>query len=108
MSHFLKHDFDHALILSGDQLYQMDFNEMLEAHIAADAEISIATLPVNAKDAPEFGILKTDHENNIHAFIEKPHASLLPEWESEVSEQMQEKGKNTLHQWGFIFSINHF
>lgn len=105
MSHFLKHEFDHALILSGDQLYQMDFNEMLEAHIAADAAISIATLPVNAKDAPEFGILKTDHENNIHAFIEKPEASLLPEWESEVSEQMQEKGKKYLASMGiYIFN----
>jgi len=105
MSHFLKHEFDHALILSGDQLYQMDFNEMLEAHIAANAEISIATLPVNAKDAPEFGILKTDHENNIHAFIEKPDASLLPEWESEVSEHMQEKGKKYLASMGiYIFN----
>lgn len=105
MSHFLKHEFDHALILSGDQLYQMDFNEMLEAHIAADAEISIATLPVNAKDAPEFGILKTNHESCIEAFIEKPDASLLPEWESEVSEQMQEKGKKYLASMGiYIFN----
>ena len=105
MSHFQKHEFDHALILSGDQLYQMDFNEMLEAHIAADAAISIATLPVNAKDAPEFGILKTNHENYVEAFIEKPDASLLPEWESEVSEQMQEKGKKYLASMGiYIFN----
>ncbi|GGF04554.1 glucose-1-phosphate adenylyltransferase [Flavobacterium limi] len=105
MSHFLKHDFEYALILSGDQLYQMDFNEMLEAHIKADAAISIATLPVNAKDAPEFGILKTNHESFIEAFIEKPNASLLPEWESEVSEQMQEKGKKYLASMGiYIFN----
>lgn len=105
MSHFQKHEFDHALILSGDQLYQMDFNEMLEAHIAADAVISIATLPVNAKDAPEFGILKTNHENCVEAFIEKPDVSLLPEWESEVSEQMQEKGKKYLASMGiYIFN----
>jgi len=105
MSHFLKHDFEYALILSGDQLYQMDFNEMLEAHIAADAAISIATLPVNAKDAPEFGILKTNHESCIEAFIEKPNASLLPEWESEVSEQMQVQGKKYLASMGiYIFN----
>jgi glucose-1-phosphate adenylyltransferase len=105
MSHFLKHEFDHALILSGDQLYQMDFNEMLEAHIAADAAISIATLPVNAKDAPEFGILKTNHESCVEAFIEKPDASLLPQWESDVSEQMQEKGKKYLASMGiYIFN----
>jgi glucose-1-phosphate adenylyltransferase len=52
----LNHDF--ALILSGDQLYQMDFNEMIEEHIKHEADITIATLPVNAKDALEFGILK--------------------------------------------------
>ncbi|HEX8015858.1 MAG TPA: glucose-1-phosphate adenylyltransferase [Flavobacterium sp.] len=105
MSHFLKHDFEYALILSGDQLYQMDFNEMLEAHIAANAAISIATLPVNAKDAPEFGILKTNNESCIEAFIEKPNASLLPEWESEVSEQMQVQGKKYLASMGiYIFN----
>ena len=65
MPHFLNHDFEFALILSGDQLYQMDFNEMLEAHIDNGADISIATLPVNAKDAPEFGILKTNDANFI-------------------------------------------
>jgi glucose-1-phosphate adenylyltransferase len=58
MPHFLNHDFDYALILSGDQLYQMDFNDMIEEHIKNEADITIATLPVNAKDAPEFGILK--------------------------------------------------
>ncbi|WP_166925886.1 glucose-1-phosphate adenylyltransferase [Flavobacterium poyangense] len=105
MAHFQKHDFEHALILSGDQLYQMDFNEMLEAHIASNAEISIATLPVNAKDAPEFGILKTNHESCIEAFIEKPDVSLLPQWESEVSEQMQAKGKKYLASMGiYIFN----
>jgi glucose-1-phosphate adenylyltransferase len=51
----LNHDFDYALILSGDQLYQMDFNEMIEEHIKHRADITIATLPVNAKDAPSLG-----------------------------------------------------
>jgi glucose-1-phosphate adenylyltransferase len=105
MSHFLKHEFEYALILSGDQLYQMDFNEMLDAHIASEAEISIATLPVNAKDAPEFGILKTNEQSLIEAFIEKPDASLLPQWESEVSEQMLAKGKKYLASMGiYIFN----
>lgn len=105
MSHFLKHDFEYALILSGDQLYQMDFNEMLDAHIAANVQMSIATLPVNAKDAPDFGILKSNSESCIEAFIEKPHTSLLPEWESEVSEEMQAKGKIYLASMGiYIFN----
>jgi glucose-1-phosphate adenylyltransferase len=105
MPHFLNHDFDYALILSGDQLYQMDFNEMIEAHIKAEAEISIATLPVNAKDAPEFGILKTNSESCIESFIEKPHASLLPDWESDVSEEMKNQGKHYLASMGiYIFN----
>lgn len=66
----LNHDFDYALILSGDQLYQMDFNAMLEAHIEAESDITIATLPVNDKDAPEFGILKTNSDSCIESFIE--------------------------------------
>ena len=105
MPHFLNHDFDHALILSGDQLYQMDFNEMLEAHIKSEADISIATLPVNDKDAPEFGILKTDSENCIESFIEKPAKELLVDWKSDVSEQMKSEGKHYLASMGiYIFN----
>jgi glucose-1-phosphate adenylyltransferase len=105
MPHFLNHEFDYALILSGDQLYQMDFNEMLEAHIEAEADISIATLPVNAKDAPEFGILKTNAESCIESFIEKPAAELLPDWESDVSDEMKSQGKHYLASMGiYIFN----
>ncbi|NRS88909.1 glucose-1-phosphate adenylyltransferase [Flavobacterium sp. 7E] len=105
MPHFLNHDFDYALILSGDQLYQMDFNDMIEAHINSDAEITVATLPVNAKDAPDFGILKTNHENGIESFIEKPVKELLVDWESEVSDQMKSEGKLYLASMGiYIFN----
>ncbi len=105
MQHFLNHDFDYALILSGDQLYQMNFNEMIQAHEKSGASISIATLPVNAKEAPEFGILKTDSENFITSFIEKPNASLLPEWTSEVSEESKSEGKLYLASMGiYIFN----
>jgi glucose-1-phosphate adenylyltransferase len=105
MPHFLNHDFDYALILSGDQLYQMDLNEMIEEHIKNEADISIATLPVNAKDAPEFGILKTNSDSFVGAFIEKPAKELLPEWESEVSDQMKSEGKLYLASMGiYIFN----
>jgi len=105
MPHFLNHEFDYALILSGDQLYQMDFDEMLEAHIEAQADISIATLPVNDKDAPEFGILKTDSESRIVSFIEKPAKELLSEWKSEVSDEMKILGKHYLASMGiYIFN----
>ncbi|TDP57409.1 glucose-1-phosphate adenylyltransferase [Flavobacterium dankookense] len=105
MTHFLNHDFDYALILSGDQLYQMDFNEMIKAHHDSGASISIATLPVTAKEAPEFGILKTDTENFITSFIEKPKADLLPQWTSEVSEESKAEGKHYLASMGiYIFN----
>lgn len=105
LHHFKGYESKYIMILSGDQLYQMDFNEMLEAHIAADAKISIASLPVNAKDATSFGILKTDSNNTITSFIEKPEASLLPEWESEVSDAMKAQGKPYLASMGiYIFN----
>jgi len=105
MPHFLNHDFDYALILSGDQLYQMDFNDMIEEHMKKEADITIATLPVNAKDAPEFGILKTNSDSCIDAFIEKPAKELLPQWESNVSDQMKAEGKNYLASMGiYIFN----
>ncbi|AWG22558.1 glucose-1-phosphate adenylyltransferase [Flavobacterium faecale] len=105
MPHFLNHDFDYALILSGDQLYQMDLNEMIEEHIRKDAEISIATLPVNAKDASDFGILKTNSDSFIESFIEKPVQSLLTDWSSEVSDEMKAEGKLYLASMGiYIFN----
>ena len=105
MQHFLNHEFDYALILSGDQLYQMDFNEMIQAHKKSGASISIATLPVSAKEASEFGILKTDADNFITSFIEKPAADLLPNWASEVSDEMNAEGKHYLASMGiYIFN----
>lgn len=105
MPHFLNHNFDYALILSGDQLYQMDLNEMIEEHIKNEADISIATLPVNEKDAPEFGILRTNSESCIESFIEKPSKDLLPDWKSDVSDQMKSEGKHYLASMGiYIFN----
>ncbi|WP_422104276.1 glucose-1-phosphate adenylyltransferase [Winogradskyella sp.] len=105
MHHLLQHDFEYVLILSGDQLYQMDFNEMIEAHEKSGAEISIATQPVNAKDATAFGILKTDDNSIIKSFIEKPDASLLPEWTSPVSDDMKREGRHYLASMGiYIFN----
>lgn len=105
MQYFLNHDFKYALILSGDQLYQMDFNEMITRHEESGAEISIATLPVNAKDAPGFGILKTDTDDWITAFTEKPKADVLRDWTSPVSEEMQQQGKHYLASMGiYVFN----
>jgi glucose-1-phosphate adenylyltransferase len=105
MHHFLANDFEYALILSGDQLYQMDFNDMIKKHQESGAEISIATYPVNAKDATSFGLLKTNEENIITSFIEKPAAELLPNWTSDVGEEMKSQSRNYLASMGiYIFN----
>jgi len=105
MHHFLHHDFEYALILSGDQLYQMDYDKMIDAHEKSGAKISIATIPVNAKDAPGFGILKADNDSVITSFVEKPDASLLPDWTSEVSDDMKAEGRHYLASMGiYIFN----
>jgi glucose-1-phosphate adenylyltransferase len=105
MHHFLNYEFEFALILSGDQLYQMNFNKMLEAHIASNADVSIATLPVTAKEAPEFGILKTDEKDFIKEWIEKPAAQILSDWKSDVSAEMKNHGREYLASMGiYIFN----
>lgn len=107
MHHFLGHEWDYALILSGDQLYQMDFTEMVQQHEKSNAEISIATQPVTEKDATGFGILKTNPDNTIQSFIEKPSTDQLPDWTSEVSDEMKKQGRNHLASMGiYIFNRN--
>lgn len=107
MHHFLQHDFEYAMILSGDQLYQMDYNDMLNAHVDADADITVGTYPVNAKDATSFGILKTDDNNKITSFIEKPSSDLLVDWKSDVSNEMKAQGREYLGSMGiYIFNKN--
>ena len=105
MHHFLAHDFEYALILSGDQLYQMNYNEMINAHIEANADISVGTYPVNAKDGTSFGILKTDDNNQITSFIEKPSADVIVDWKSDVSDEMKQQGREYLGSTGiYIFN----
>ena len=92
LRHISNLEYDHILILSGDQLYQMDFGDMLKNHIVSQTDISIATIPVDDRDAPEFGILKTNEQNVITSFIEKPKKDLLPEWVSDTGAEMQKQG----------------
>ncbi|MFN8251327.1 MAG: glucose-1-phosphate adenylyltransferase [Ferruginibacter sp.] len=105
LKHIGNNDFEYVLILSGDQLYQMDFAEMIDNHIAHKADITIATIPVGEREAPEFGILKSNEEHEITSFIEKPKKELLPEWISDTGEEMQGQGRNYLASMGiYIFN----
>lgn len=98
-------DFDYVLILSGDQLYQMDYAALVDFHVRNEGDVTIATIPVNAKDAPGFGILKSNENNEIISFIEKPSSDLLPEWTSDVSEELHRQGRDYLASMGiYVFS----
>ena len=105
LRHISNLEYDYILILSGDQLYQMDFGDMMKNHIDSQTDISIATIPVDDRDAPEFGILKTNEQNVITSFIEKPKKDVLPEWVSDTGAEMQKQGRNYLASMGiYIFN----
>lgn len=104
MHHFDAHESEYILILSGDQLYQMDFQDMIRKHIDSKAEVTIATIPVTAKDATDFGILKANEENMITSFTEKPKTG-LEAWVSDTGPEMQAEGRNFLASMG-IYLFN--
>ena len=93
LHHLEGHSFSHILILSGDQLYQMNFTRMLGHHKARNADISVATTPVAFSDATGFGIMKTNRKNQILVFREKPSVSELADLASDVSSEMQRQGR---------------
>jgi glucose-1-phosphate adenylyltransferase len=70
--HFQSNPFDYMLILSGDQLYRMDYRALLSQHISSKADITVSTLPVLRKDVPGFGIMKMAADLRITEFVEKP------------------------------------
>ncbi|HTV62619.1 MAG TPA: glucose-1-phosphate adenylyltransferase [Verrucomicrobiae bacterium] len=85
--HFLNHDFDYLLILSGDQLYRMDFRKLMAQHAESGADITVATIPVGRKEAQSFGIMQVSEDYRITRFVEKPKEPALldslhlrPEW----------------------------
>ena len=63
---------DHVLILSGDQLYRMDFRKMMRTHIESGADATIAGIPVDRKDASALGIMQVDNDGRVQGFVEKP------------------------------------
>jgi glucose-1-phosphate adenylyltransferase len=105
LRHIGSYEYEYVLILSGDQLYQMDFTEMLENHKKQKADITIATIPVTESEATEFGILKSNAEGKITSFIEKPKKEILSKWVSDTGGLMQGMGRNYLASMGiYIFS----
>ena len=69
---FIEGNYDYFIILSGDQLYRMDYRDILQQHIAGGADLTIACIPVNREAAMGFGIMETDSAQRITRFVEKP------------------------------------
>ncbi len=105
MRHLENHNYDHVIILSGDQLYQMDYRELMKKHIQNKSHLSVATIPVDANDATGFGIMKTNDKGLIDSFIEKPSLEELKEWGSKVPEEYASLGKHYLASMGiYVFN----
>jgi glucose-1-phosphate adenylyltransferase len=77
--HFAPYAADYYLILAGDHLYRMDYRELIDAHKAHGADITIAAQPVDAETATQMGIFRFDPDGLIIAFEEKPKAPRLRE-----------------------------
>jgi glucose-1-phosphate adenylyltransferase len=103
LRHIRPFESEYVLILSGDQLYQIDFQDMLRQHKDTGAEMTIATIPVTAKEASEFGILKTEN-GMITSFTEKPKSG-LEDWVSDTGDEMRGQGRIYLASMGiYIFN----
>jgi len=72
LNYFLEHPVDYYIILSGDQLYRMDYRQVLRQHLEIRADITVGTIPVDRTAAMGFGIMHTDEERRIVEFVEKP------------------------------------
>jgi glucose-1-phosphate adenylyltransferase len=101
---------DYVLILSGDQLYRMDFRDMLRTHQEAKADVTIAALPVSADKAASFGIMRVDDDFRVEGFLEKPKTKAeldlvrtSPEWID--SRGIQSQGRDCLASMG-IYLFN--
>lgn len=103
--HMENHEYEYVLVLSGDQLYQMDYRKMLAKHKANKSHLTVATIPVVAEDATGFGIMKTNEKGMIDSFVEKPSLEELENWKSNVPEEYASEGKHYLASMGiYIFN----
>lgn len=98
-------DIDYVLILSGDQLYRMDYREMLKTHQETGADVTIGALPVSREAARGFGIMRLDDSGQVRGFLEKPQTDkeiemvrTEPAWIDERG--IESKGRDCLASMG--------
>ncbi|QDV22606.1 glucose-1-phosphate adenylyltransferase [Aureliella helgolandensis] len=101
---------EYVLILSGDQLYRMDYRAMLKTHIESKADVTIAAIPVDRKEAHALGIMRCDETGKVTGFLEKPKSpeeidlvKMDPKWID--SQGVESNGRDCLASMGlYIFN----
>ncbi len=94
MRYFLEQDYDYYIILSGDQLYRMDFRALLHQHIRSGAEITLATKPVDRSLVADFGLMQSGVDRRITSFVEKPKEQEVVDQFKMSPELLQSIGAN--------------
>jgi glucose-1-phosphate adenylyltransferase len=72
LAYFNQPGIDHVVILSGDQLYRMDYQKLIDAHKESGADVTISCMPVSREDAKGFGVVQVDDNARVKDFVEKP------------------------------------
>ncbi len=109
LRHLDQQNLKYVLILSGDQLYRMDYMDMLQTHIDNKADVTIAAIPVERKMAPSLGVMRCDESGRVEGFLEKPQTDreidmvrTAPEWID--ARGIESRGRDCLASMGlYIF-----
>jgi len=110
LPHLNQKGIKYVLILSGDQLYRMDYGAMLRTHIENNADVTISAIPVDRKEAHALGVMRCDQNGRVTGFLEKPQTedeinlvSMDPNWIT--SQGVDAKGRDCLASMGlYIFN----
>lgn len=110
LPHLDQRDVEHILILSGDQLYRMDYRDMLRTHIESKADVTIAAIPVDRKEVHALGVMRCDQTGRVTGFLEKPQTqqeidmvSMDPAWID--AQGIESRGRECLASMGlYIFN----
>ncbi|MEI8210798.1 MAG: glucose-1-phosphate adenylyltransferase [Planctomycetota bacterium] len=110
LRYFDDKDCKYVLILSGDQLYRMDYRDMLKTHVESNADVTIAAIPVARSAAHALGIMRCDDAGRVIGFLEKPKTNdeidmvaMSPSWID--AHGIPSKGRDCLASMGlYIFN----
>ena len=105
-------DIEYVVILSGDQLYRMDYRELIETHKKNNADVTISCIPVTREDARGFGIMQVDDDGRVNGFVEKPQTdeeldavSTDPAWID--AQGIDSKGRDCIASMGmYVFNAS--